>query len=158
MGTRAWGRVTVVLYTELRLAEELGPPTGGLRPPMQLLGYSLVEQTPLGTWRALESGTSEVSPLPSEDLVDFRSGHSRSNAMEFSIVYGRALSSDVMTVEATFDTGQVVRDAASDGLFVLIVPVDAAPCELRALNADSQVMRRIDLTLESGAEHRCSGR
>lgn len=140
VATRQWERGAVVLYTYVR-------PAQGQTPPLQIFGYDLVEDRGGGSWR-ITGGGGEGRPgrPPAEELISFALGRDISTERgSNSIVYGRTLVPQVTSVEATFDNGQVLRDGTGDGFFVLITPVRATPCELRALDAQGEVLRRIDL-------------
>jgi hypothetical protein len=139
LGTRQWERGVVVLYTYLR-------PAQGQRPPMQIFGYCLVVPSGSGTWQAIGNGAGGgFAPPPAEDLIHYSYGGGSSRERgDFSIVYGRSLAANVATIEVTFDNGRVLRGEAGDGLFALVTTASAAACEVRVLDAEGQVLRRID--------------
>jgi hypothetical protein len=139
VATRQWERGAVVLYTYVR-------PAQGQTPPLQIFGYDLVEDRGGGSWRITGGGEGgRPGPPPAKELISYSSGSGWNRVRgDFSIVYGRTLAPQVAFVEATFDNGQVLRDGTGDGFFVLITPVSTTPCELRALDAEGQVLRRID--------------
>jgi hypothetical protein len=139
VATRSWERGAVVLYTYVR-------PAQGQTPPLQIFGYDLVEPSGGGLWRTTGGGEGGTPLAPAvEELISYSSGSGWNRVRgSFSIVYGRVLAPQVAFVEATFDNGRVLRDGTGDGFFVLITPTNAAPCEVRALDAESQVLRRID--------------
>jgi len=60
-------------------------------------------------------------------------------------VYGETLAPEVGAIEATFNTGQVLKDEAEDGVFVLAAPKGATNAELRVLGQDGAVLRTFSL-------------
>ncbi len=140
VATRQWERGAVVLYTYVR-------PAHGQTPPLQIFGYDLVEDRGGGSWGITGGGEGgRPGPPPAEELISYSSGGGWNRVRgDFSIVYGRTLAPQVAFVEATFDNGQVLQDGTGDGVFALITPVKATPCELSVLNAQGEVLRRIDL-------------
>ncbi|MCZ7571755.1 MAG: hypothetical protein M5U01_24655 [Ardenticatenaceae bacterium] len=135
---RVWGRRqsphgVVVLYTTRRPAEDQTA-------PMEMFQYSLVEWKWGGWWPVSGGGFGSSEPASPEVLVDY--GTSRGN---LTIIFGRVLAPEVSAVEATFDNDQTLRDDAADNVFALIAPAGTAPCELRVLGAEEQVLRRFDL-------------
>ncbi len=139
MGTRQWERGVVVLYTYLQPAQEQ-------RPPMQIFGYTLVVPSGWGTWQAVGSGAGgSNAPPPAENLVHYSyGGGGGSQRGFFSIVSGYVLAPNVAAVEITFDNGQVLRDKTGDGLFAVVTTAKVAACELRVLDDQGQILRRID--------------
>ncbi len=132
-GTRTVPQGVVVLYTADMPAQD-GPPN----PPN--MGYVFTTQR-RGSWQATRStyGSSFVAP---GQLLDYRSGAFAGGANTAVIVYGRVLSPEVTAVEATFDTGQVVRDQVTGAMFSLIAPDATAACELRALDTHGNVVEQ----------------
>jgi hypothetical protein len=62
----------------------------------------------------------------------------------FISISGRALTSKVVAVEATFSTGQTLHDRVTNGLFMMILPRVAEVCELRIRGVNGQVLQHID--------------
>jgi hypothetical protein len=62
------------------------------------------------------------------------------------ILLGRALDPRVAYVEATFDTGDVRKDAIVDGIYALVGPEEATNiCEMRVYDAQGVMLRRAHL-------------
>jgi hypothetical protein len=66
--------------------------------------------------------------------------------LNYTSIFGRALSSEVVAVEATFSTGQTLRDQVTNGVFGMMLPRAAKICEVRILGANGQVLQRNGLT------------
>jgi hypothetical protein len=90
--------------------------------------------------------------LPPTGLVAY-SSHSSTAAedkyayLNYTSIFGRALSSEVVAVEATFSTGQTLRDQVTDGVFGIVLPRAAKICEVRIMGANGQVLQRNGLPL-----------
>ncbi len=78
----------------------------------------------------------------------------------YLLLLGRAISPEVTHVEATFDTGQTLRDAVTDGMFGMLVRARAT-CDVRALDSRGRVVWRVgpseDLMLATQIEHDAPG-
>jgi hypothetical protein len=134
-GTRDTLHGVLVLYTAQR-PRQAGPPT----PPN--MGYVLTTQQG-DTWQVAESAYGGSLPLRGQ-AIDYRSGAFAGGRSNTWIVYGQVLDPDVAAVEATFDTGQVMRDTVSGEMFGLIGANVATVCEVRALDAQGNVLQQFD--------------
>jgi hypothetical protein len=99
------------------------------------------------------SGSTDVSALAARPplLVDlstvpipyaavtWRFGVKRT---DYLLTYGHALSSEVAVVEATFTTGQTLRDALTEGMFAIIADA-ARVCAVRVLDAEGRMLQEI---------------
>lgn len=56
-------------------------------------------------------------------------------------IIGQVLSTSVAYVEATLNTGEVVRDPGGDQAFVIYAPQDVYICELRAVGSEGEVLK-----------------
>jgi hypothetical protein len=65
--------------------------------------------------------------------------------------FGLVLDPQVTAVQVTFDNGQVLRDTVtSEGMFVLLTDDSAGYCEVKALDAQGQVLETIRAEDQSG--------
>ena len=90
---------------------------------------------------------TEFSPM---GLVWYSSGSEVSEGKNVdddkTFISGRTLTSEVVAVEATFSTGQTLRDQVTNGVFGIMLPRAAKICEVRMLGANGQVLQRNGLT------------
>lgn len=132
-GQRAFEDEVIVLYRFIR-------PARNDIPTMTVFGHTVVGQGALG-WRARSGATSGREGVPdAARLIDFSFNTSGNAGVPTTIVYGQVLAPEVAAVEATFDTGETVRDAVADEIFALAGRGAQAVCEVRALAADGRVL------------------
>ena len=114
--------------------------------PAQHLGHWFIRHEP-PIWRSKGGGQGAVTltPPPASDLIEYAGGGRAGGGRWIDFVYGRILAPEVAAVEVRFANGPTVREAPSDGLFVVAGEQTDGPCELRALGADGRELRRIDL-------------
>lgn len=137
-GTRVLPQGTLVLYTA-DAANQGGPST-----PLNM-GYALTKQHG-ATWQVEES-TYGGGIAEGGQLIEYHSAPLGSGGRPTDwIVYGRVLDPTVVIVEASFDTGQVVHDSVTGAMFGLVAPAATTVCDVRLLNAQGQVLQRLDPT------------
>jgi hypothetical protein len=106
------------------------------------MGYVLKEQH--GTrWQATES-TYGASVTESGQLAEYQSAAFGGSGSHAWIVYGRVLNPAIVAVEATFETGQVVRDAVTDEMFGVVAAAATTVCDVRLLDAQGNVLQQLD--------------
>jgi hypothetical protein len=105
------------------------------------VGYHVMQQGMNGDWM-LRRGVAFLSDqlLPQDQLLEYHVDATSSG----TIVFGQTLSSKITQVEAKLDTGVVIRDTVTDGMFWFQDADARAVCELRALDAQDRVLRRFD--------------
>lgn len=167
--TRPWKRGVVVVY-EVRCDDS-----------EHLSGHSVFRQVRDG-WKLIDRKTSNISTeefSTTGTLVDYYfSGiddfsvsfvdqlqefipHSlrreRIRPKHYYGVYGRILSPEVAAVEATFNTGETLRDEGNGGMFALTSFRAAEICEFRVLGANDQVLQHESSLIQLiGAERQSS--
>ena len=83
--------------------------------------------------------------LPPEELVWYGgSNYSNDKGETYALTYGKVLSPEVAAVEITFDNGKILRDEATNGVFVLISPAANHSCQMRVLGKNDKILRRIN--------------
>lgn len=105
------------------------------QPGTLTIAYAEVEQE-RDSWSVVLGQSAGGTPLP--ELVMY----STTNLRGTPLVYGRILSPEVYTVEATFDNGTVVRDFGTNGSFALAAPGASRLVELWVLDAQQQIVQR----------------
>ncbi len=130
---REWARGWVLVYT-------CNKPPSDKFPFSHVIGYSLVEPTASREWRVTNGSWVPYSaPLPAEvrsnSPVSYASSGGGGESGEFTIRYGRVLTSDAAVVEGVFSTGDTLQDRPTDKWFVLITPSRAVVCSMRVLDA-----------------------
>lgn len=133
VGVRHQGNQAVVLYTAI-------DPGLNNAQPMPVFGYQYLRRTWLG-WEPMGGGSSgsSVVPVPGQ-LIHSGLGTSSDGREQVTIVFGRALDPRVVAVEAVFANGRTARDSVTDGVFALLIEGSDEICELRALDAQDQVL------------------
>ncbi len=122
-GSRPWldTKHVVVLFS-------FDVPAEKLMLPYHSFGYRVVEQTDR-EW--------VVNQAVGQDITRFRSPAIEPDAAvdyaqvagdDYAVIFGWARLPNATMVEATFDTGQTVRDSISDTAFILAVPDATAAC------------------------------
>jgi hypothetical protein len=123
--------------------------------PEQLFGSVRMIRTGL-RWSPRDGfaqGSAKLSP-PQTNLVNYNTTESASVGESDNLylfpkaVYGQALSSKVVAVEAIFKDGQVQRSEIANGVFGLVAPQGQSTCELRVLDGNNQVLRVIKVSLD----------
>lgn len=117
------------------------------RPATPWFGYGVAEQTDNG-WFSPSSGAVGLDPPPPAGNLVMHSIGYTGYQTDRSFIYGETLAPEVAAVEATFNTGQILRDEADDGVFVLAAPRNATSAELRVLRQDGTVLRTVALDVE----------
>lgn len=126
-GRREWQGKTLLLFSGTRRMLEQTP-------PQQEFGYAFVQIGSRG-WTVMSSKSSGGTPPPPLVIYD------SSQIQDAMIVFGGALSDQVQAVEATFDTGAVVRDIVKNQCFALIAPHTKGVIEVRLINRNGQVIK-----------------
>ncbi|MBD1841036.1 hypothetical protein [Coleofasciculus sp. FACHB-501] len=142
LGTRQWSQGVVVLYSAIC------PSSDRKQAPPQILGYSVLVRKGSG-WEQIGNDSAEFfldrPQLPPEELVWYGSSNYSNNKGEtYALTYGKVLSPKVAAVEITFDNGKILRDEATNGVFVLISPGANHSCQMRVLGKDDKILRRIN--------------
>ncbi|MBD1897261.1 hypothetical protein [Coleofasciculus sp. FACHB-129] len=143
LGTRQWSQGVVVLYSAIC------PSSDRQQASPQILGHSVLVRKESG-WEQIGNDSAEFfldrPPLPPEQLVWYGSGnYSNDKTGEtYALTYGKVLSPEVAAVEITFDNGKILRDEATNGVFVLISPGANHSCQMRVLGKDGKILRRIN--------------
>lgn len=121
-------RSTLVAY-EAACASPFG---GGER----ITGYALdgKSQQSVGAW-------VKGDGMPRDKLVEYSQDHHCSGSMCDVAVFGRALSSDVDTVEVIFGNEETDRVQPVSGLFALTALGTYEVCELRLLDSNGKVLQ-----------------
>ncbi len=137
VGIRQSEQGTVVLYTYWR------PATATVQ-AMPMFGYWIVKFDPArGGWQPSGGGGGNVTAAADDELITRAMGSGGGTGGWHSVVYGQVLSPKVAAVEATFDSGQVVRDEPTGGAFALVVWEQADWCELRVLGEGGTLLHTI---------------
>lgn len=63
----------------------------------------------------------------------------------YAVFFGQVLSPKVATVEVTFNNGKILRDNATDSLFLLVAPGATGVCDVRVLGIDKQILQRDEI-------------
>jgi hypothetical protein len=117
------------------------------RPATPWFGYGVAQQTDNG-WFSPGTGAVELAPPPpAGNLVIHGVGYTGYQT-DTRFVYGQTLAPEVTAVEALFNTGQVLRDEADDGAFVLAAPKNATSTELQVIGQDGAVVRTLALDID----------
>jgi hypothetical protein len=110
-----------------------------------MLGLGIVEPDGIG-WKVVKgSGVGEVgvaNAITEVQMLDYGPGMTLFPD-EQSHIFGQAFAT-VAKVEATLGNGDVVRDEMTNGGFVIISPVAAEVCEVRALDSNGTVLKTIN--------------
>ncbi|CAA9289514.1 MAG: hypothetical protein AVDCRST_MAG93-3788 [uncultured Chloroflexia bacterium] len=101
----------------------------------EVVGYATVRKNTIG-WEVVDS--SSVGGAPTPQFVTYGTDQLPGAAL----VFGRVFSERVVAVEATFDTGLVVRTAPKDGVFALVGPQARTIREVRVLGAADALLQR----------------
>jgi hypothetical protein len=110
----------------------------------RFLGYGLVSHRWLD-WQMVAGDTIKCAASSPTGQVTFATSQARGGQDE-TLVYGEILDADVVTVEATFADGQVIRDDSADNMFVLFDPEGRAAQELRVLDQNDRVLETHEIT------------
>lgn len=142
LGTRQWSQGVVVLYSAIC------PSSDRKQAPPQIFGYSVLVSKGSG-WEQIGNDSAEFfldrPQLPPEELVWYGSSNYSNNKGEtYALTYGKVLSPEVAAVEITFDNGKILRDEATNGVFVLISPGANHSCQMRVLGKNDKILRRIN--------------
>lgn len=144
------GKVVVLYYATHTL------PSGNL---IDTFNYTVLERASVG-WQSVAGGGGDSGKgRPAAELVKYGTGGGSLGMIteRFAMVDGEALAPEVVAVEATFDTGQVVRDLVVDGVFAVVLEGANDACEVRILGANDVVLRTDDVRppLDSPVPTRC---
>lgn len=99
------------------------------------VGYATVKRNTVG-WEVVDS--SSVGGAPAPTFVAYGTDLLPSA----TLVFGRVFSEKVTAVEATFDTGQVVRFVPTDGVFALVGEQAQTMRELRVFGPADELLQR----------------
>ncbi len=102
---------------------------------VEVVGYATVKQNTIG-WEGVDG--SSVGGAPAPQFVAYGTDQLPGAAL----VFGRVFSERVVAVEATFDTGLVVRAAPKDGVFALVGAQAQTIREVRVLGAADALLQR----------------
>lgn len=127
--TRPWQGGVLVLYSGTRPGKAME------QLPIIVSGYALVEQQ-TGKWTVTEGRSFGSYRQPS--LVAYDSDHLRDSV----IVFGRALTPEVASVEATFDTDQNMQENIANGAFIVIASKASQLRELRVIGQNGQILQQ----------------
>lgn len=111
------------------------PTNGGAK----TFAYRRVAQRLTGRWHITGvGGFIEGTGRKEGEPLDFQSQEVGELPSGIVVVLGRTLDPGIVLVEVTFDTGQVVRDGITDGMFFVAAKDVRTACHLRALDAHGQ--------------------
>lgn len=119
------------------------------RAAQQALYYQIVyrDQAEWYTNECCDGGGGSLTPVAGlKDLVQVAT----STSVEPRFIYGRAMSPDVMAVEAQFDTGQTVTDQVEDNFFLVLSQTGRNICTIRVLSAQHATLAETRLSNAPG--------
>lgn len=142
-GTRQtpWG--TLVLYS--RENPNAVPPLF----PLQM-GFVMTKQQGDSWQRSGALWQTDVVPLPNS-FVEYRMLTLPLVNQQNTIVVGQVSAPEVTSIEATFDTGQIVQDQVTDSMFALVAQNAVAACRVRVLDAQGAMLQEINPVREQPA-------
>jgi hypothetical protein len=116
-----------------------------------------------GGWEMSGGGTGDSAPGQwGEQWLSYRLGSTNRPTGREAFFYGQTLAPQVAAVEATFSNGQTLRDHSTDGVFALRSEGANAPCRVRVLNANGELLQAFDFSTflppepEPGIPHGCA--
>jgi hypothetical protein len=137
--TQDWTEGKIVLYEGIcRQVQDTSP--------LAVTGYQVFVRRGM-TWQATSGGsvTAPRQETTSDRLINYYTVgqvEGRNSNDRYTMVEGQISSSDVVAVEARFDTGEVLRDRVEQGRFVTIAAGADRACELQILGASDRLLER----------------
>lgn len=125
----------VAFYRFLRLSGDTPPRV------TPMIGIEFIQRQP-NQWSA-QGGQVIARTAPAAALVDYIHSTHHIGPTTIETVFGFVVSPDVQAVEATFDTGQVMREPVVHESFVIVASGTRGIRELRVLDQHGQVLRHI---------------
>lgn len=104
---------------------------------VETISYVRVDRGPFG-WYAVRGQSAAKSADPG--LVLYSTDHNLDDYEQ--LIYGQVFSAEISAVEVSFDDGEIRRDTADNGCFLMIAPDYQRFTELRLIGQDGSVLAR----------------
>lgn len=137
LSTHAWAQGIVVLYRAACPSR-----SGATLQPV--FGYQVVRRQG-ATWQVISSDSYKPkrASRSRRALIEYGiSQPSQHQRDRYTILYGQTKTPKVAAIEATLDTGQVLRNTVTEGGFALIAAGAKSICEIRILGRNNQILQQ----------------
>lgn len=140
LATREWSRGLLVVYEVRCYLREKGT-------EFETFWCDLFEKK-ANVWLHIGgSGIGLDTPIRSDELVQFSHGYiTGADGVSNAFVYGKTLSYEIASVEAIFNSGQIIEDFTPDEVFAMALPATEAVEALRLKNYRGEVIGLVQLT------------